>query len=154
MPGKYRSVDLDTRKYACHFQYIAHDVWDLDAVSPPILIDVKNKKGETVPGLLHAGKTGHVYVHDRRDCSMIRFTEAMVPLQAAGVPVFTVVTAWSLLGERLDGLALAGISVVIGGVMLEFLPDRKPARVIGPRQSWPRSKRQTVKRCLHSRQTG
>jgi len=27
------SVDLDTGKYVCHFQYIAHDVWDLDAVS-------------------------------------------------------------------------------------------------------------------------
>ena len=32
-----------------------------------------------VPGLLHAGKTGHVYVHDRSDCSLIRFSEAMVP---------------------------------------------------------------------------
>ena len=73
------SVDLDTGKYICHFQYIAHDVWDLDAVSPPILIDVKDKKGRTVPGILHGGKTGHVYVHNRRDCSLIRFSEAMVP---------------------------------------------------------------------------
>ena len=31
------SVDLDTGKYVCHFQYIAHDVWDLDAVSPTVL---------------------------------------------------------------------------------------------------------------------
>ena len=73
------SVDLDTGKYKCHFQYIAHDVWDLDAVSPPILVDVKDKKGRTVPGILHGGKTGHVYVHNRRDCSLIRFSEAMVP---------------------------------------------------------------------------
>jgi PQQ-dependent dehydrogenase (methanol/ethanol family) len=73
------SVDLDTGKYKCHFQYIAHDVWDLDAVSPPILIDVKDNKGRTVPGILHGGKTGHVYVHNRRDCSLIRFSEAMVP---------------------------------------------------------------------------
>ena len=28
------SVDLDTGKYVCHFQFIPHDVWDLDAVSP------------------------------------------------------------------------------------------------------------------------
>ncbi|SVB87530.1 uncharacterized protein METZ01_LOCUS240384, partial [marine metagenome] len=61
------SVDLDTGKYKCHFQYIAHDVWDLDAVSPPILIDVKDKRGRTVPGILHGGKTGHVYVHNRGD---------------------------------------------------------------------------------------
>lgn len=73
------SVDLDTGKYVCHFQYIAHDVWDLDAVSPAVLVDVKDGKGNVVPGVLHGGKTGHVYVHDRRDCSLIRFSEAMVP---------------------------------------------------------------------------
>ncbi|HEX2888714.1 pyrroloquinoline quinone-dependent dehydrogenase [Vineibacter terrae] len=73
------SVNLDTGQYVCHFQYIAHDVWDLDAVSPPILVDVRNNQGQVVPGVLHAGKTGHVYVHNRNDCSLIRFSEAMVP---------------------------------------------------------------------------
>ena len=73
------SVDLDTGKYACHFQYIAHDVWDLDAVSPAVLIDAKDKDGNMVPAVMHAGKTGHVYVHNRKDCSLIRFSEAMVP---------------------------------------------------------------------------
>jgi PQQ-dependent dehydrogenase (methanol/ethanol family) len=72
------SVDLDTGKYVCHFQYIAHDVWDLDAVSPPILVDVKDKDGKSVPGVIHGGKTGNVYVHKRDDCSLIRFSEAMV----------------------------------------------------------------------------
>jgi alcohol dehydrogenase (cytochrome c) len=72
------ALDLDTGKYACHFQYIAHDVWDLDSVSPPVLVDVKDKDGKVVPGLLHAGKTGNVYVHNRSDCSLIRFSEAMV----------------------------------------------------------------------------
>ncbi len=72
------SLDLDTGKYACHFQYIAHDVWDLDSVSPPVLVDVKDKDGKVVPGVLHAGKTGNVYVHNRDDCSLIRFSEAMV----------------------------------------------------------------------------
>ena len=37
------AVDLDTGRYICHFQYIAHDVWDLDAVSPPILVDVRTR---------------------------------------------------------------------------------------------------------------
>jgi len=73
------SVDLDTGKYACHFQYIAHDVWDLDAVSPPVITDVEDKNGKTVKGVLHGGKTGHVYVHKADDCSLIRFSEAMVP---------------------------------------------------------------------------
>ena len=73
------AVDLKTGAYRCHFQYIAHDVWDLDAVSPPVLVDVKDNNGRTVPGLLHGGKTGHIYVHDRRNCELIRFSEAMVP---------------------------------------------------------------------------
>ena len=32
-----------------------------------------------VPGVLHGGKTGHVYVHNRKDCSLIRFSQAMIP---------------------------------------------------------------------------
>jgi alcohol dehydrogenase (cytochrome c) len=73
------SVDLDTGKMACYFQYIAHDLWDLDSTSPSVLVDVKDKSGKTIPGVMHAGKTGHIYVHDRKDCSLIRFSEAMVP---------------------------------------------------------------------------
>jgi glucose dehydrogenase len=73
------ALDLDKGTYKCHFQYIAHDVWDLDAVSPPILVDVKNRDGKMIPGVIHGGKTGHVYVHDRKDCSLIRFSEAMIP---------------------------------------------------------------------------
>ena len=72
------SVDLATGKMACYFQYIAHDVWDLDATSPTVLVDVKDKSGKMIPGVLHAGKTGNIYVHDRKDCSLIRFSEAMV----------------------------------------------------------------------------
>ena len=72
------SVDLDTGKYVCHFQYIAHDVWDLDAVSPTVLVQAADKSGAMIPAVLHAGKTGYVYVHDRKDCSLIRFSEPMV----------------------------------------------------------------------------
>ena len=73
------AVDLDSGEYICHYQYIAHDVWDLDAVSPAILTDVLDNNGNSVPGVLHAGKTGHVYVHQADDCSLIRFSESMVP---------------------------------------------------------------------------
>ena len=73
------SLDLDTGKYICHFQYIPHDVWDLDPATPPILVDVKDNDGKVIPGVVGAGKIGHVYVHDRKDCSLIRFSEAMVP---------------------------------------------------------------------------
>jgi alcohol dehydrogenase (cytochrome c) len=73
------SLELDTGKYVCHFQYIAHDVWDLDAVSPTVLTKVAGKDGKMIDGVLHAGKTGHIYVHDAKDCSLIRYSEAMIP---------------------------------------------------------------------------
>ncbi|MFL5428527.1 MAG: pyrroloquinoline quinone-dependent dehydrogenase [Myxococcales bacterium] len=73
------AIDLDSGKYKWHYQYIAHDVWDLDAVSPAILVDAKDKTGKVVPAVIHAGKTGHVYVHDRNDGKLIRFSDAMVP---------------------------------------------------------------------------
>jgi alcohol dehydrogenase (cytochrome c) len=75
------AVDLDTGKYKWHYQYIAHDVWDLDAVSPPVLVDVKDKNGKMIPGVIHGGKTGHIYVHDRSNGNLIRFSEAMVSQQ-------------------------------------------------------------------------
>ena len=45
------SLDLDTGRYACHFQFIAHDIWDLDAVSPTVLVNVRDKDGKAVPGI-------------------------------------------------------------------------------------------------------
>ena len=73
------SLDLNTGKYKWHHQYIAHDVWDLDAVSPVILTEAKGKDGKMTKVAIHAGKTGHVYVHDRANGNLIRFSEAMVP---------------------------------------------------------------------------
>ncbi|NML45343.1 PQQ-binding-like beta-propeller repeat protein [Ramlibacter sp. G-1-2-2] len=73
------AVDLDTGQYKWHSQYIAHDVWDLDAVSPPILVDAKDASGKMVPAVIHGGKTGHVYVHDRATGKLIRYSEAMIP---------------------------------------------------------------------------
>ena len=31
-----------------------------------------------IPGVVGAGKIGNAYVHNRKDCSLIRFSEAMV----------------------------------------------------------------------------
>ncbi len=73
------AVDLDKGTYKWHSQYIAHDVWDLDAVSPVILTQAKDKSGKMVDVAIHGGKTGHVYVHDRGTGALIRFSDAMVP---------------------------------------------------------------------------
>ena len=73
------AVDLDKGTYKWHYQYIAHDVWDLDAVSPAILTQAKDKSGKMVDVVIHGGKTGHVYVHERNTGKLIRFSEAMIP---------------------------------------------------------------------------
>ncbi len=73
------AIDLDKGTYKWHYQYIAHDVWDLDAVSPPILVDATDKDGKTVPAVIHGGKSGHIYVHRRDNGQLIRFSEAMIP---------------------------------------------------------------------------
>jgi PQQ-dependent dehydrogenase (methanol/ethanol family) len=73
------AIDLKTGAYKWHYQYIAHDVWDLDAVSPVILTEAKGKDGQMRKVAIHGGKTGHIYVHDRATGELIRFSEAMVP---------------------------------------------------------------------------
>jgi alcohol dehydrogenase (cytochrome c) len=73
------AVDLNSGAYKWHYQYIAHDVWDLDAVSPVILTEAKGKDGQMRKVAIHGGKTGHVYVHDRATGELIRFSEAMIP---------------------------------------------------------------------------
>jgi alcohol dehydrogenase (cytochrome c) len=73
------AVSLDNGEYKWHSQYIAHDVWDLDAVSPVILTEAKDKAGKVRKVAIHGGKTGHVYVHDRATGELIRFSQAMIP---------------------------------------------------------------------------
>ncbi len=72
------ALDADTGNMLWGYQYVPHDVWDLDAASPPILADVAGKDGSTVPGVIHGGKTGWVYVHDRRTGELIRRSPPMV----------------------------------------------------------------------------
>ena len=73
------AVDLNTGAHKWHYQYIAHDVWDLDAVSPVILTEAAGKDGKMRKVAIHGGKTGHMYVHDRATGELIRHSEAMVP---------------------------------------------------------------------------
>ena len=65
------SLDSTTGKMIWGYQYLPHDVWDLDAASPPILTTARNNKGENIPVAVHAGKTGWVYVHDIKTGALI-----------------------------------------------------------------------------------
>ena len=73
------SVDLDTGKLACHFQYIAHDLWDLDATSPTVLVNVKDAERQDGPGR-------HARRQDRlRLCARSQGLQADPLLRADGV---------------------------------------------------------------------
>jgi glucose dehydrogenase len=68
------AVDASTGKLKWYFQTVPHDVWDLDAVSPPILFE---RNGRKLVG--HAGKTGWYYVVDAATGKAVMRSENFVP---------------------------------------------------------------------------
>jgi PQQ-dependent dehydrogenase (methanol/ethanol family) len=58
------ALDLKTGAYKWHFQEIHHDIWDQDASSSVILIDMQYQ-GRPRKALVHPGKTGWLYILDR-----------------------------------------------------------------------------------------
>jgi alcohol dehydrogenase (cytochrome c) len=73
------AIDLQTGRLRWHFQELPHDVWDLDAVSPVVLLDVPDSNGASVPAVAQAGKTGWVYLLKRANGRPIRRSDAFVP---------------------------------------------------------------------------
>ncbi len=59
------AVDGDTGEYRWHFQMIHHDLWDYDNPPAPALVDIR-REGKTVPALAQIGKTGWMFILDRR----------------------------------------------------------------------------------------
>ncbi len=68
------ALDAETGKFKWGYQTVPHDVWDLDAVSPPVIAMVGGKKV-----VVHAGKTGWVYVLDAATGRLVRKSDAFVP---------------------------------------------------------------------------
>jgi PQQ-dependent dehydrogenase (methanol/ethanol family) len=58
------ALDLATGAYKWHFQEVHHDIWDYDNAAAPVLADIR-VKGQTRKILMHAGKTGMMYIFDR-----------------------------------------------------------------------------------------
>jgi len=60
------ALDLKTGAYKWHFQEVHHDIWDYDNAAAPVLADVRHE-GRLRKILIHAGKTGFMYILDRID---------------------------------------------------------------------------------------
>lgn len=60
------ALDAATGKLKWYFQTIHHDIWDYDAPATPTLVDV-NHNGQRIPAVIQTGKTGLVFILDRRN---------------------------------------------------------------------------------------
>lgn len=72
------ALDLRTGKLAWYYQQVPHDRWNYDVANSPVLLDL-DYEGQRVPAVAQAGKTGWVYVHDRRDGRLLFKSDAFVP---------------------------------------------------------------------------
>ncbi len=68
------AIDARTGKTKWYYQTVPHDVWDLDATSPPVVTTLGGKKV-----VVHAGKTAWVYVLDAATGKLIRKTDNFTP---------------------------------------------------------------------------
>ena len=68
------ALDVTNGQLKWYFQMIPHDVWDLDATSPPVLFE---RNGRKLVG--HAGKTGWYYVNDATTGAPILRSQNFVP---------------------------------------------------------------------------
>ncbi len=72
------ALDLDTGKLVWYYQQVPHDRWGYDAASSPVLLEV-TRGGKRIPAVAQAGKTGWVYVLDRRDGKLLFKSAPFVP---------------------------------------------------------------------------
>jgi PQQ-dependent dehydrogenase (methanol/ethanol family) len=68
------AIDATNGKTKWYYQTVPHDVWDLDAVSPPVVTRLGNQKV-----VVHAGKTGWMYVLDAANGKLVRKSTNFVP---------------------------------------------------------------------------
>lgn len=72
------AIDLNTGLYKWHYQYFPHEQRNIDPASPTVLFEY-NYKGKKIPAVLHAGKSGNIFIHDRLTGKLLAITEHMVP---------------------------------------------------------------------------
>lgn len=62
------ALDANTGAMRWYYQEVPHDVWDLDATSPPIVVTLKDGR----KAVAQAGKTAWVYILDAQTGKLIR----------------------------------------------------------------------------------
>ena len=72
------ALDERTGTLVWAYQQVPHDRWGYDVASAPVLLEVTHG-GRRVPAVAQASKLGWVFVHDRRDGSLLFRSDAFVP---------------------------------------------------------------------------
>ncbi|WP_263410415.1 outer membrane protein assembly factor BamB family protein [Terriglobus tenax] len=78
------ALDANTGKLKWYHQLVHHDLWDFDSSAAPALVEIR-QKGKTIPAVVHMGKTGLMYIYDRRDGKPV-FGEEERPVPVSTVP--------------------------------------------------------------------
>jgi PQQ-dependent dehydrogenase (methanol/ethanol family) len=74
------ALDIGTGALKWYYQMVPHNIWDYDNASPPVLFDI-TVGDSSVPVVAEAGKTGWVYLLDRRSGRQIRRSDPIMPLE-------------------------------------------------------------------------
>jgi quinoprotein glucose dehydrogenase len=60
------ALDANTGTLKWYQQLVHHDLWDFDSAAAPTLVEIV-RGGSRIPAVVHMGKTGLMYIFDRRD---------------------------------------------------------------------------------------
>ncbi len=69
------ALNADTGEPVWTYQIIHHDIFDYDLPSQPVLFDVTDESGATIPALAQPTKQGDIFLLDRRDGTPIADVE-------------------------------------------------------------------------------
>ena len=78
------AVEADTGEPRWAFQTVHHDLWDYDVGSQPTLVDLPGPNG-VIPALIQPGKSGQIFLLDRRDGHPIASVQE-VAVPQRGIP--------------------------------------------------------------------
>ena len=80
------ALDVTTGREKWKFQTVHHDIWDYDLPAQPVLIDLPDGNGATVPALLQTTKRGQLFLLNRQTgLPLAEVQEKPVP-QQGGAP--------------------------------------------------------------------